>query len=124
MFEIEFRYSYGFGISTFLIMIPYHFRFTQDMLPYWYNQMIGHKLGRTFQVRVFYKGYGNNDGGGGHFDEGGDQYVSLVMTGHKKTNFYHPHHSPNNDHRNHDHHHDHHHGYHHDHHDKYPPAWH
>ena len=25
-------------------------RFTRDMLPYWYNQMISHKLGRTFQV--------------------------------------------------------------------------
>ena len=27
-----------------------HNRFTRDMLPYWYNQMISHKLGRTFQV--------------------------------------------------------------------------
>ena len=27
-------------------------RFTRDMLPYWYNQMINHKLGRTFQVLI------------------------------------------------------------------------
>ena len=47
------QHSQFLGCFSVTMMISsIHFRFTQDMLPYWYNQMIGHKLGRTFQVRL------------------------------------------------------------------------
>ena len=46
------QHSQFLGCFSVIMMIStIHFRFTEDMLPYWYNQMIGHKLGRTFQVR-------------------------------------------------------------------------
>jgi len=38
-------YNSYFGVGVVQLTT----RFTRDMLPYWYNQMINHKLGRTFQ---------------------------------------------------------------------------